>query len=155
MARRPKPAKTFQQRQTEKRKREDLEEQDRAIVEDTAARFTCSNQLAADFAQQCENRIEELDYDLALSELAASLWAASPHATQPVVAVLADIEAERRRYQAALLELRARLLPLTGEHGPHYHLPVDRAHAQRVVRDKLLPNVTSRPVEISATPGAC
>src|SRR5690606_18004886 len=110
MARGPKP-KTYQQRQTEKRQRE---EQDRALVEDTVSRFSCSNQIATDFAHQCEVRIDDLDFDIIISELAERFWAERPDSEQPVVAILREIDAERRRHRDALLQLREQLLPLTG-----------------------------------------
>jgi hypothetical protein len=151
MARGPKP-KTYQQRQTEKRQRE---EQDRALVEDTVSRFSCSNQIATDFAHQCEVRIDDLDFDIIISELAERFWSKQHDAEQPVVAILREIDAERRRHRDALLALRQRLLPLTGEAGPHHHLTLEPEYARQLVRAALLGEDPPRPVEISATPGAC
>lgn len=151
MARGPKP-KTYQQRQTEKRQRE---EQDRALVEDTVSRFSCSNQIATDFAHQCEVRIDDLDFDIIISELADRFWSKQSDSKQPVVAILRQIDAERRRHREALLELRERLLPLTGETGPHHHLALEPEYARQLVRAALLGEDPPRPVEISATPGAC
>ncbi len=59
MTRRHKPApKTFQQRQTEQRLRDDG---DRAVVEDMASRFSCSSGVAKDFAGPCDAVLVELD----------------------------------------------------------------------------------------------
>lgn len=54
------PTQTFQQRQTQLHQRD---AKDRAVVEDIPTRFTCSNAIARDFAGQCEERIEDLEFD--------------------------------------------------------------------------------------------
>ena len=144
MARRPKPApKTFQQRQTEKR----LSDKDRAIVEDMAAGFSCSGSLAKDFAGQCEERLVDLDFDLLCSELALGFWADPPPAALPVVDALRELDAERRRYRAALSQLHDRLLELTRGPAAHLHLTLPISHYQALIRDRLFPGLELRPVQ--------
>ena len=79
-------AKTFQQRQTEHRQRD--EDQDQAIVEDMASKYSCSNGVARDFAGQCEERLVDVDFDLLCSSLALDFWASPPERARPVVDVL-------------------------------------------------------------------
>ena len=81
-------AKTFQQRQTERRQRE---AQDQAIVEDMASKYSCSNGVARDFAGQCEERLVDLDFDLLCSTLALDFWVSPPERARPVVDVLREL----------------------------------------------------------------
>ena len=85
-----KTPKTFQQRQTEQRLRDDRE---RAVVEDMASRFSCSHSVAHDFAAQCEERISDLNFDLIYSKLALDFWVDPPETTRPVVDALRELEA--------------------------------------------------------------
>jgi hypothetical protein len=142
--------KTFQQRQTEQRLSDD---KDRAVVEDMAARFSCSSGVAKDFAGQCKERLVDLDFDLICSELALGFWADPPEAARPVVDVLRELEAERRRHMAALSQLRERLLELTKSQPAHLHLSLPIAHYQGLVRDRLFPDLQLRPVQNSAESG--
>jgi hypothetical protein len=151
MTRRHKPApKTFQQRQTEQRLRDDG---DRAVVEDMASRFSCSSGVAKDFAGQCEERLVDLDFDLLCSELALGFWADPPPAALPVVDALRELEAERRRYRAALSQLRERLLELTRGPAAHQHLSLPISHYQGLIRDRLFPGLKLRPVQNPAVSG--
>ncbi len=144
MARRHKPApKTFQQRQTEQRLRDD---KDRVIVEDMASRFSCSSGVAKDFAGQCEERLVDLDFDLLSSELALGFWADPPPAALPVVDALRELEAERRRYRPPC-QLRERLLELTRGPAAHQHLTLPISHYQELIRDRLFPGLQLRPVQ--------
>lgn len=138
MARRQaKPAKTFQQRQTEKR---EAEARDRAVVEDIASKFTCSNEVALDFAEQCETRIDDLDFDLLCSELALEFWATPPPAAQLVVDLLHELADERRRHQAALSSLRERLrATINADVHSHTHLELPIEHYRQQVRQRLFP----------------
>lgn len=136
--------KTFQQRQTEQRLRDD---KDRAVVEDMASRFSCSHSVAYEFAGQCEGRISDLDFDLICSKLALDFWADPPEAARPVVDVLRELEAERQRHMAALGQLRERLLELTKDKAVHEHLSLPITHYQEQVRDRLFPDLKLRPVK--------
>lgn len=151
MARRhPKtPAKTFQQRQTE---RHLADAQDRAIVEDMAKKYTCTNAIAHDFASQCHERINDVDFDIVCSQLALDFWADPPEAAQPVVEVLRELAAERRRYHAALTQLQDRLLAFT-KTDLHEHLPLPIEHYQEQVRDRLFPDLTLPPGQNLAASG--
>lgn len=141
------PAKTFQQRQTERRL---ADAQDRAIVEGMAKKYTCTNSIARDFASQCDERITDVDFDLLCSKLALDFWADPPEAARPVVDVLRELEAERRRYLTALTDLRERLLALTESEAVHQHLPLPSEHYQEQVRDRLFPDLLLRPVQTLA-----
>jgi hypothetical protein len=64
-----------------------------------------------------------------------------------MINVLRDLEAERRRYLAALTQLRDRLLELTRTDAFHEHLPLSIEHYQAQVRDRLFPDLELRPVQ--------
>jgi hypothetical protein len=140
MARRKHPthAKTFQQRQTERRQCE--AEQDRAIVEDMAAKYACSNGVARDFAGQCEERLVDLDFDLLCSTLALDFWASPTEPARPVVDVLRELADERQRHRDAIARLRDRLLDLTRSAATHQHLDLPIEHYQQQVRQRLFPD---------------
>lgn len=137
-------AKTFQQQQTE---RHQADAQDRAIVEEMAKKYTCTNAIAHDFASQCHERLTDVDFDILCSQLALDFWADAPDAAQPVVEVLRELAAERRRYHAALTQLQARLLAFTRTDLIHEHLSLPIEHYQEQVRDRLFPDLTLRPAE--------
>jgi hypothetical protein len=131
-------AKTFQQRQTERRQRE--VEQDRAIVEDMASKFSCSNGVARDFAGQCEERLVDLDFDLLCSQLALDFWASPPERAPPVVDVLRELADERQRHRDTLARLRERLLDFTRSEATHHHLDLPIEHYRQQVRQRLFPD---------------
>lgn len=106
-----------------------------------------------DFAGQCQERITDLDFDLICSELALGFWADPPAAAGPVVDVLRELEAERRRSMAALSQLRERLLELTKGAAAHQHLGLPISHYQGLIRDRLFPGLKLRPVQNSADSG--
>jgi hypothetical protein len=130
-------AKTFQQRQTERRQ---LEAQDQAIVEDMASKYSCSNGVADDFAGQCEERLVDLDFDLLCSTLALDFWASPPDRAHPVVDVLRELADERQRYKEALTRLRERLLDFTRSEAAHHHLDLPVEHYRQQVRQRLFPD---------------
>jgi hypothetical protein len=76
-----------------------------------AKKYTCTNAIAHDFASQCHERITDVDFDILCSQLALDFWPTPPEAAQPVVEVLRELAAERRRYHAALTQLQNRCLP--------------------------------------------
>ena len=143
-------AKTFQQRQTE---RHQADAQDRAIVEDMATNDTCTNALAHNFASQCHERITDVEFDILCSQLALDFWADPPEPALPVVEVLRELAAERRRYHAALTQLRERLLAFTQTNIIHEHLPLPIEHYQEQIRDRLFPNLELRPAQQLAASG--
>ena len=129
--------KTFQQRQTEHRQRE---AQDQAIVEDMAAKYSCSNGVARDFAGQCEERLVDVDFDLLCSSLALDFWASPPEPARPVVDALRELADERQRYKDALTRLRDRLLDFTRSETTHQHLDLPIEHYRQQVRQRLFPD---------------
>ena len=131
-------AKTFQQRQTERRQRD--VEQDRAIVEDMASKFSCSNGVARDFAGQCEERLVDLDFDLLCSQLALDFWASPPERARPVADVLRELADERQRHRDAIARLRERLLDFTRSEATHHHLDLPLEHYRQQVRQALFPD---------------
>jgi hypothetical protein len=139
-----KTVKTFQQRQTERRQREDQETTD--LVEEMAARYSCSVGIARDFAEQCTLRLDDIDFDLACNQLALDFWSSPPEPAQPVVEILREIAVERQRHAEALTSLRDRLTQLSDDRATHHHLPLPREHYQRQIRDRLYPDPDPRPV---------
>jgi len=151
MASRQKTPKTFQQRQTERQLQDEKAKRDREEVEDMAAKFSCSNGVARDFAGQCEERLGGLEFDLACSKLALSFWSSPPAAEQPVVAVLHELAVERQRHADMLTQLRGRLLELTTPDTVHHHLDLPAEHYQQEVRRLLL--IENPPVQNHAASG--
>jgi hypothetical protein len=93
------------------------------FVQDTAARFTCSTETAADFAFHCQSRGTDLDVDLELARLAQEIW---QDKSQPSLATaLADLANEEQRHRDALVALGQRFDSLANEQS-HQHLdPVE------------------------------
>ena len=61
---RNRPSKT-DKRAKERRKEKQLAEDVAAAVEDTTSRFTCTTGVAQDFADQCEQRYEDIEFVVA------------------------------------------------------------------------------------------
>ena len=141
--------KTFQQRQSERLKRD---ASDRAVVENMAGAFTCSTGVARDFAGQCEERLVDLDFDLLCSDLALRFWASSPSADHPVVELLHELANERRRHRAAVADIRARLVEHAGK-DEHHHLSLPVEHYRQQIGEQLFPDLYPRPVQNSADSG--
>lgn len=131
-------AKTFQQRQTERRQRE--ANQDRDIVDDMASKFSCSNGVARDFAGQCEERLVDLDFDLLCSQIALDFWVSPPERARPVVEILRELTNERQRHRDAIARLRERLLDFTRTEATHHHLDHPIEHYRQQVRQALFPD---------------
>ena len=129
--------KTFQQRQAEKQQ---AAARDRAVVEDMASKYSCSNGIAHDFAGQCEERIDDLDFDLLCSDMALDFWSSPPPEAVPVLDLLCELAEERRRHQAALRSLRERLLATTHREDVHKHLALPIEHYRQQVRERLFPD---------------
>jgi hypothetical protein len=144
------PTKTFQQRQTE---RHLADAQDRTIVEDMAKKYTCTNSIAHDFAGQCHDRITDVDFDLICNQLALDFWADPPEAARPVVDVLRELEAERRRHLTVLTQLQERFLVFTRTNPIHEHLSLPIEHYQVQVRDRLFPDLALPTVQNLAPAG--
>lgn len=107
--RRSRPTKA-ERRAQERREQRRAEEDVAAAVVDTASRFTCTTGVAQDFADQCEQRTQDLDFDLACNRLALEMWEpALSDGARPVVALLRELAAERERHRDALVQLQVRL----------------------------------------------
>ena len=72
---------------------------------------------------------------------------------QPVVEVLRELAAERRRYHTALTQLQQRLLAFTQTNIIHEHLPLPIEHYQQLVRDRLFPDLPLPPTQKLAASG--
>lgn len=153
--RRKQQGKTFQQRQTERKLRAQHNKQELdTIVEDMAAIFACSLEAARDFADQCNNRLDDLDYDLACGRTALDFWADAPSHAAPLVEALRELVAERERHAAVLVELRQRLRELTRNDAVHHHLVLPAEHYQNQIRIRLFPESGPRPVQNCAVSDA-
>jgi len=129
--------KTFQQRQSERAR---AAAHNRKLVETMASAYACSNGIARDFAEQCELRLDDLHFDLLCNQLALDFWATPPAAAQPIVELLGELADERRRHQAALTNLRERLLETTRSEAVHQHLELPIDHYRQQVRDRIFPD---------------
>lgn len=104
------------------------------LVQDTAARFTCSTKTLSSFLYECDADTEDVDCDLPYNDVAVEIW--RDHS--PALAnVLADFAAERRRHLATLADIRRRLEELNSDSTlDHLHLdPVEKYRA--LVRDRV------------------
>ena len=113
-----------------------------AVVEDMASRFTCSNSIAGDFAGQCAERINDLEFDLLCSRISLDFWEAQPETEHSVAEVLRDLDAEGQRHLRALVRLRERLLALSTSAAPNQHLKLPIEHCREQVRLRLFPKLT-------------
>lgn len=96
-----------------------------AVVSDTAARFTCTHEVVADFLHQLDNEIEDLEMDIDFNQVALEIWQGRAGRAGTVTAALTDYLGERRRNLAALTALRTRFADLAAE-DVHEHLdPVE------------------------------
>lgn len=151
MARRQqnKPSRAEREARRQRRDQDQLAE----MVADIASKYSCSTEIARDFAEQCENRIDDLDFDLACSNLALDFWAGSYDRAQPVIDVLRALAVERRRHADAIADLHRRLVELTKVEAVHQHLELPASHYETEVRRRLFPEPAPRPVQNYATSG--
>lgn len=97
------------------------------IIQDTAACFTCSRQIAEDFVAQCDSRLEDLEADIAFNRAAHKMWAGRPGRAEDLAQTLAAFVTEREREAAALTALRQRFAALATDELFHEHLdPVEQ-----------------------------
>ena len=136
MAHRIKPAKVEKRRRKQKLRERN---QTTNVIVDTAARFTCSTEVADDFAYQCSAALETLDCDLLFNRVAHEMWREHPGPGQQIAEALAAFLAERERYAQALTELQLRFTTLR-DHGPqHEHLePVEKY--RELIRARIYPD---------------
>jgi hypothetical protein len=126
-------------RQAAKRRSED-----EAIIEDTAAVFTCFYEIARDYADQCEMSRENLEADIAYNQVACEIWRdyPGPRAEQ-LLAALADHLTEKQRHIEAIRELEARFEALTT---PPLHEHLDPVELyQDLIRRRIFPRDPESP----------
>lgn len=125
-----------QRRQAQQHERDRLE-----AITGLTERLTCLASLACQAADDCKVHVEDLEFDLATSRLAAEFWAGHP-AAQDVVATLTDLEVEHQRHCDAVTALGARFEAFV--HGPanhqHVHLRPSEPYRRRV-EEQLYPPV--------------
>jgi uncharacterized coiled-coil protein SlyX len=97
------------------------------VIQDTAACFTCSRQIAKDFVAQCDSRLEDLEADIAFNRAAHQMGAGRPGRAQDLAQTLAEFVTEREQEAAALTALRQRFAALAADEFFHEHLhPVEQ-----------------------------
>ena len=113
------------------------QEQDNVVL-DSAATLSCAAETAADFAGQCADQEEQLQFDLSFLNLALEVWGERPEpSTQPLLSALEELRQEHQRHLHALQSLGAQLQQLAEDPSLHnIHLgPIERY--QQLVRDRL------------------
>lgn len=89
------------------------------------------------------------------SELALGFWADPPEPARPVVDLLRELAAERRRHHDAITGIRERPLALTEGDPVHHHLPQPIDHYEAIVRDRMFPELELLPVQNRAASRDC
>lgn len=137
--------KLFKTEQRARRKqRHQRRQQNSDVAKDTAGIFTCDFETARDFANQCEERSEDLDFDIAFSKLAYDIWL--PHADRAshLATALAEFLSEKQRHLDAISAFRRRFADIAAQTSPdtHQHLePLDPY--LNLVRERLFPDPPS------------
>jgi hypothetical protein len=120
MSRKHKLTAAEQQRRRDKQERQQLE----TVVVDTAARFTCSPKIAADFAEGCEDAAEALEAELVFVDIAHDMWrdrtGPAGH-TEEFLAILELLRAADEQHRQTLLQLAARFAGIA-KYDDHEHL---------------------------------
>lgn len=136
MARKPKPLPNHRDKHRRQAQRE--AEQQNAVVQDTAGRFTCAAETADDFAYHCTHALETLDYDLLVHRLALEIWREHPDRAPALLETLEELLAERMRHREMLERLGQRLETIAEDSAFHIHLePLEKYRA--LVRSRLFP----------------
>ena len=136
MTRKRKPVPNHRDKQHRQAQRE--ADQQNAVVQDTAGRFTCAAETADDFAYQCTHAIEELEPDLVVHRLALEIWREHPDRAPALLEALEELLAERMRYREMLERFDQRLQALADAPAFHIHLePLEKYRA--LVRSRLFP----------------
>ncbi len=135
MARKKRPSGRSRQRPRPKPRQAQLQDD---VVADTAARFTCAAETAADFASQCAHAREELDINLLFNRLALEIWSTPPASAEPLVGALEELLTERLRHQHTLQQLGQRLQTLADDPSFHIHLESPEAYRD-LVRRRVFP----------------
>ena len=134
MARKRKPAPNHRDQQHRQAQRE--AERQNAVVQDTAARFTCAAETADDFAYQCTHALEEIEPDLVVHRLALEIWREHPDRAPALLEALEQLMTERMRYREMLQRFEKLLEALAENPAFHIHLePLEKYRA--LVRSRL------------------
>ena len=126
-----KPNRAGRQKQQEKRAKTETEE----LIQDTAAVFTCSYELASDFAWQCGDNVEDLESDILFNQIAIKIWRDHSGPMKELPQVLTDLLTEKERHRAALTDLELRFKNLA-DMNHHEHLEHIETYRE-MVRDRL------------------
>jgi hypothetical protein len=136
MARKRKPIPTKHDKRRQQAQRE--AQQQTAVVEDTAARFTCAAETADDFAYQCTRAQEELDLDLLVHRLALEIWREHPDRAPALLEALEELLTERLRHRQMIERISERLQTLADD--PAFHIHLEPVEPYRdLVRSRLFP----------------
>lgn len=133
MARRSKNARKRDKHQRQRDERTQLLDE---VAQDTAARFTCSTEIADDFAAQCASDLDELESALAFNRVAVEMWTGQRGRAEDLAAALVDLLQERRRHFHAVLAIADRFNEICQDEAFHQHLePIE--HYRDFVRRRL------------------
>lgn len=100
-------------------------------VEDLIEGIACSRAAADDYAGMCDARIADLDPDLALADLAATLWRGRE---SPLSTALAELAAECQRHRDVLVALAQRFDVLATADSLHDHLDASAIDPEVILR---------------------
>ena len=136
MARKRKPVPNHRDKHHRQAQRE--AEQQNAVVQDTAARFTCAAEAADDFAYQCARALETLDFDLLFQQVALEIWREHPDRAPALLETLEELFTERLRNRETLERIRQRLETIAADPAFHIHLePIEKY--RELVRSRVFP----------------
>jgi hypothetical protein len=151
--RRKKQGKSFQQRQAERKQHEQQREPSvDDVLTEMATKYTCSTETARDFAGQCSDRLDDLEYDLDCSRIARDFWSEAPAHTASLADALRELTAEHERHAAVLADLHRRMIELTNNEAVHHHLDPPGDYRDQF-RLRLFPDPEQRPVQNHAVSG--
>jgi hypothetical protein len=136
MARKRKPVPNHRDKHHGQARRE--AEQQNAVVQDTAARFTCAAETADDLAYHCTHAMETLDFDLLFHRLALEIWREHPDRAPALLETLEELLIERLRHREMLERIGQRLETIAEDPAFHIHLePIEKYRA--LVRSRIFP----------------
>lgn len=138
MAQRPKPSRVQRRHQQQQREQRRFD----TMLQQIAQSFSCSAELARDFADQCALHRDNLAADLAFSDLALEVWTGRP-GVEELLAVLQELRSTRQRHLDAIAAFVVQFEQLA-EREPHVHLDKAVINAELVHR-KIYPNPPAIP----------
>lgn len=130
---------------TEQRKRQQTREADKfnAMLKEIADAFSCSTKIATDFADQCALNRDNLEADLAFSDLALAVWQGRP-GVENLVAALVELRDTRQRHLDIMAEFVRRFRHLAATDEAHAHLDSNAINPDLVHR-MVFPDPPSAP----------